>query len=183
MTISPESNGIKPVRRLMSVLFPDPFGPITPVILPFSNDSESLFTALTPSKCFSICLVCKFDSLEFVSNFDPPALSSPFYYLPVAKRWCGKRIQRMLLKGNVLKAKSGRYSNFEFPALRVSLRQNVCRDVWFGEWASFYCVKRSSILRMTSESTEKLAEVINVARRFFHATLRRWSHKIMEILP
>jgi hypothetical protein len=48
-----------PVRVLMRVDLPEPFGPTIEVILPASKEMESLFTARTPSKCFERSLVAR----------------------------------------------------------------------------------------------------------------------------
>jgi hypothetical protein len=45
---SPPSRGRKPVTRLKTVVFPDPFGPISPVMLPAGTESEHESTATTP---------------------------------------------------------------------------------------------------------------------------------------
>ncbi len=48
--ISPLSLGRKPVTRLKTVVFPEPFGPISPVMLPSATDNEQESTATTPPK-------------------------------------------------------------------------------------------------------------------------------------
>src|ERR1700730_16353789 len=47
---APPSRGKKPVTRLKTVVFPEPFGPINPVMLPVGTESEHESTATTPPK-------------------------------------------------------------------------------------------------------------------------------------
>ena len=56
----PELTASMPVMRLMSVVLPAPFGPISPVILPLGTCMLTSDTAATPPKCldrFSIASV------------------------------------------------------------------------------------------------------------------------------
>ncbi len=57
--ISPRSSGIVPSIRLKSVVFPEPFGPISAVIVPRSTDRFTPSTALTPPKRFSALLTSR----------------------------------------------------------------------------------------------------------------------------
>src|ERR1700732_2801056 len=45
---SPPSRRMKPVTRLKTVVLPEPFGPISPVMLPSATDREQPSTATTP---------------------------------------------------------------------------------------------------------------------------------------
>src|SRR6266581_6056180 len=53
--IAPPSRVSTPVRQLNSVVLPEPFGPMSPWILPGASARETRFTAATPPKRLTRC--------------------------------------------------------------------------------------------------------------------------------
>ena len=59
-----------PTIELNKVVFPDPFGPINPTILPFSTDMEISTLAFTPPKDLLTLLTSKILILSLPEPFD-----------------------------------------------------------------------------------------------------------------
>src|SRR5689334_6162446 len=57
-TSAPASGGRTPPRHSNSVVFPEPFGPITPSTSPDPIENETPESALTRPYCFETCATC-----------------------------------------------------------------------------------------------------------------------------
>ena len=72
MRTSPEVGGIDPAMRLKSVVFPAPFGPMTPRISPCRSSRSTWSTALRPPKLFEIARVARRGAAAVMAR-RPPA--------------------------------------------------------------------------------------------------------------
>src|SRR3984957_14456156 len=71
--IEPVSGRNAPATRLMVVVFPEPFGPISPTISPRRSSAENSATAAMPPKCFCSMLAAKYGASGGVGIFALPA--------------------------------------------------------------------------------------------------------------
>src|SRR6476619_214056 len=58
-----------PVRRLITVVLPAPFGPIRAWRAPFSTESDTSFVAMMPPNCFTSPCVCSTGAISMLRRF------------------------------------------------------------------------------------------------------------------
>src|ERR1700722_1800256 len=71
--IEPVSGRNAPATRLMVLVFPEPFGPISPTISPRRSSAENSATAAMPPKCFCSMLAAKYGASGGVALSPAPA--------------------------------------------------------------------------------------------------------------